>query len=187
MWLSILRGLWPYYFVQDISILRGRNHENITREKIVCCWIAIWGLRSAWIKKLKKKELFDPSTPKAWSRDPTAHKFFMRNIFVTLTHRYHIYRCLTVANTSVPYWFHQIFINIPPSVQIHSWRQQNILHYALEKWELLTGLECHDTIYSLFSAWILCKSFTFSVLITRLKTYVVPYLRLWIMTIWKIK
>ena len=102
-------------------------------------------------------------------------------------HRYHIYRCLTVANTSVPYWFYQIFINIPPSVQIHSWRQQNILHYALEKWELLTGLGCHDTIYSLFSAWILCKSFTFSVLITRLKTYVVPYLRLWMMTIWNIK
>ena len=39
---------------------------------------------------------------------------------VGVNHRYHIYRCLTVANTSVPYWFYQIFINIPPSVQIHS-------------------------------------------------------------------
>ena len=132
-----------------------------------------------WVTKLKKSVSVDPRCLKFGMERPCACWLIPQMV--------ERYRCLTVANTSVPYWFYQIFINIPPSVQIHSWRQQNILHYALEKWELLTGLECHDTIYSLFSAWILCKSFTFSVLITRLKTYVVPYLRLWMMTLWKIK
>ena len=54
IWLSIPRGLWPYNFFPDILILRGQNNENITREKIAKIRIAIWGLRSAWIKKLKK-------------------------------------------------------------------------------------------------------------------------------------
>ena len=74
-------------------ILRGQNHENITREIIAKIRIAIWGLRSARIKKLKKTDphffskkirvcflqLFDPSTPKASNCDPTAREYFMRN------------------------------------------------------------------------------------------------------------
>ena len=60
--------------------------------------IAIWGLRSAQIKKLKKTDphffwkkmgvcflqLFDPSTPKASNRDPNFRDFFTRNIFIIL-------------------------------------------------------------------------------------------------------
>ena len=56
IWLSIPRGLWPYNFFQDILILRSQNNENIMREKIARIWIAIWGPRSARIKKLKKRD-----------------------------------------------------------------------------------------------------------------------------------
>ena len=55
-------------------------------------WIPIWGLRSAWIKKLKKTDpnffpkkirvcflqLFDLSTPKASNCNPTLHGYFTR-------------------------------------------------------------------------------------------------------------
>jgi len=92
IWLSIPRGLWPYNFFRDILILRGQNNENITREKIAKIRIAIWGLRSARIKKLKKTDphffskkmgvcflqLFDLSTPKASNRDPNLCKYFTR-------------------------------------------------------------------------------------------------------------
>merc|ERR1711954_545755 len=44
------------YFCPDIVILRGQNHENITREIIAKIRIAVWGLRSARIKKLKKTD-----------------------------------------------------------------------------------------------------------------------------------
>ena len=95
IWLSIPRGLWPYNFFRDILILRGQNNENITREKIAKIRIAIWGLRSARIKKLKKTDphffpkkirvcflqLFDPSTPKASNRDPTSRDYIMRKFF----------------------------------------------------------------------------------------------------------
>ena len=70
----------------------------ITREIFARRRIAIWGLRSARIKKLKKTDphffwkkirvcflqLFDPSTPKASNCDPTARKYFTRNIFMIL-------------------------------------------------------------------------------------------------------
>ena len=56
MWLSIPRGLWPYNFFRHIFILRGPNNENITREKIAKIRIAIRGLRSARIKKMKKTD-----------------------------------------------------------------------------------------------------------------------------------
>ena len=77
-------------FFCDILILRGQNNENTMREKIAKIQIAIWGLRSAWIKKLKKTDpnffqLFDPSTTKASNCDPTAHNFFMDNIFMILS------------------------------------------------------------------------------------------------------
>ena len=44
-------------------------------------WITIWGLRSAWIKKLKRTDphFFDPSTPKASNGDPMAREYFTRN------------------------------------------------------------------------------------------------------------
>merc|ERR1711954_385550 len=62
------------------------------REKITKIWIAIEGLRSARIKKLKKTDphffpkkmrvcflqLFDPSTPKASNCDPNLRKYFTR-------------------------------------------------------------------------------------------------------------
>ena len=54
--LSIPRGLWPYNFFPDVLILRGQNYENITHEKFARHRIAIWGLRSAWIQKLKKTQ-----------------------------------------------------------------------------------------------------------------------------------
>ena len=54
--LKIPRGLWPYNYFSDILILRGQNHENITREIIAQILIASWGLRSAQIKKLKKTD-----------------------------------------------------------------------------------------------------------------------------------
>ena len=56
IWLSIPRGLWPYNFFPDILILRGQNHENITREIFARHRIAIWGLRSARIKNMKKTD-----------------------------------------------------------------------------------------------------------------------------------
>ena len=97
IWLSIPRGLWPYNFFRDILILRGQNNENITREKIAQIRIAIWGLKSVWIKKLKKTDpylrkkmgvyflqLFDPSTPKASNRDPNSRNYFTCNIFIIL-------------------------------------------------------------------------------------------------------
>ena len=92
IWLSIPRGVWPYNFLQEILTLRGLNNENITREKIAKIRIAIWGLRSARIKKMKKTDpnffqkkmgvcflqLFDPSIPKASNRDPTPRDYFTR-------------------------------------------------------------------------------------------------------------
>ena len=50
------KRLWPYNYFPDILILRGQIHENITREKIVRRRIAIWGVRSAQIKKLNKTD-----------------------------------------------------------------------------------------------------------------------------------
>ena len=72
--------------MSDILIWRGPNFEKITREICARRRIAIWGLRSAQIKKLKKTDpnffstkmlvcslqLFDQSTPKASNCDPTA-------------------------------------------------------------------------------------------------------------------
>ena len=65
----------------------------ITREILARRRIAIWGLGSARIKKLKRTDphffkkqirvcflqLFDPSTPKASNRDPTAREYFTHN------------------------------------------------------------------------------------------------------------
>merc|ERR1711954_522417 len=81
-------------FFQDILILRGQNNENIMREKIAQIRIVILGLRSAWIKKLKKTDphlfpkkmrvcfvqLFDRSTSEASNCDQTACKYFTRNL-----------------------------------------------------------------------------------------------------------
>ena len=60
--------------------------------------IAIWDLRSSQIKKMKQTDpnfffkkngglfstTFDPSTPKASNRDPTAREYFTHNIFMIL-------------------------------------------------------------------------------------------------------
>ena len=55
---NMVKHPWEGYdhiiFFPDILILRGKNHDNIMREKIACHRISIWGLRSAQIKKLKK-------------------------------------------------------------------------------------------------------------------------------------
>ena len=77
----------------------GQNHENIKREIFARRRIAIWGLRSARIKNMKKTDphffqkkmwvcflqLFDPSTPKASNRDPTTRAYFTRNFFQNLS------------------------------------------------------------------------------------------------------
>ena len=52
--LIIPRGLSPHIFSSDIMIWRGTNLDKFMQEIIVRCWIAISGLRSARIKKLKK-------------------------------------------------------------------------------------------------------------------------------------
>ena len=87
------RGLWPCNFFPVILILRGHNHENITCKIFTYCWIAIWGLRSARIKELKKTDsiffkesvcffqLFDLSTSKASNCNPTAHTYFTPKFF----------------------------------------------------------------------------------------------------------
>ena len=56
IWLRIPWRLWPYKFFPDILILRGQNHENITRKIFARHQIAIWGLRSAQIKNMKKTD-----------------------------------------------------------------------------------------------------------------------------------
>ena len=45
---------WMHF--SHILILRGQNNENITRDIFARRWIAIWDLRSARIKKLKKTD-----------------------------------------------------------------------------------------------------------------------------------
>ena len=56
IWLTIPRGLWPKQKFSDIFIWRSPNLEKFTCEIVARRWIAIWGLRSAWITKLKKTD-----------------------------------------------------------------------------------------------------------------------------------
>ena len=95
IWLTILRGLWPKKKLSDIFFWRSPNLEKFTHEIVARRRIAIWGLRSARIKKLKKTDphffwkimgvcflqLFDPSTPKASNRDPTSRDYFTHKFF----------------------------------------------------------------------------------------------------------
>ena len=53
--LIIPRGLSPHIFSSDIMIWRGTNLDKFMQEIIVRCWIAISGLRSAWIKIWRKQ------------------------------------------------------------------------------------------------------------------------------------